>query len=160
MRTVDEHRVRAPLDTCFRLAVDVERWPEILPHYRWVRFRRRDGHGRGQVEMAAWRHFGPLGWPTWWLSDMSHDEATRTVRYHHVGGITRGMDVWWEVLDGGDGETLLRIVHEWPGPRWPLVGGWAAKHVIGPHFVSRIASRTLDGIARAAARVDHDGPSS
>lgn len=151
MRTVDEHRVAAPPDHCFDLALDVERWPEILPHYRWVRFRTRERLGEGVVEMAAWRHFGPLPWPTWWLSEMTHDASTRTVRYHHVKGITRGMDVWWEVIEDGNG-SLLRIVHEWPGPRWPLVGSWAADWVIGPHFVSHIASRTLAGIARAAER--------
>jgi len=42
MRTVDEGRARAPADLCFRVAADVERWPEILPHYRWVRFQRKD----------------------------------------------------------------------------------------------------------------------
>lgn len=151
MRTVDAHRVRAPADVCYGLAADVERWPEILPHYRWVRFQRRDRDGHGLVEMAAWRHFGPVGYPTWWVSEMTSDEAERTVRYHHVKGITRGMHVWWEVRDEGGGETLLRIVHEWPGPAWPLVGSWAAEHVIGPHFVSHIAGRTLAGIARAAA---------
>jgi ribosome-associated toxin RatA of RatAB toxin-antitoxin module len=150
VRTVDEHVASAPPDTCFRIAADVERWPEILPHYRWVRFRRREGFAMGEVEMAAWRHFGPLGYPTWWVSEMSHDAVERTVRYHHVDGITRGMDVWWEVRPHAEGRTLLRIVHEWRGPRWPLVGGWAARHVIGPRFVRVIAGRTLAGIARTA----------
>jgi ribosome-associated toxin RatA of RatAB toxin-antitoxin module len=150
MRTVDERHARAPAEVCFRLAADVERWPDILPHYRWVRFRRRDGFARGEVEMAAWRPFGPVRYPTWWVSEMSHDPDAGTVRYRHVDGITRGMDVWWEVSPAGDGRTRLRIVHEWSGPNWPMVGGWAAQHVIGPHFVSAIAGRTLAGIARAA----------
>ncbi|MGH7568687.1 MAG: SRPBCC family protein, partial [Gemmatimonadales bacterium] len=38
MRTVDRIRIHAPLERVFALAQDVERWPEILPHYRWVRF--------------------------------------------------------------------------------------------------------------------------
>jgi hypothetical protein len=151
MRTIDEATTSADLDTAFRTAADVERWPEILPHYRWVRFQRKDGFASGIVEMAAWRHFGPAPYPTWWVSEMEHDSEARTVTYRHVDGITRGMDVVWEVLPAEDGRTLLRIVHEWDGPRWPLIGGLAANVVIGPHFVSHIAGKTLAGVAAAAA---------
>jgi ribosome-associated toxin RatA of RatAB toxin-antitoxin module len=150
MRTVDEDFARAPAEVCFRHAADVERWPEILPHYRWVRFHRKDAFANGVVEMAAWRHFGPIGYPTWWVSEMSHDEGTRAVRYRHVDGITRGMDVSWEIGPETERGTRLRIVHEWTGPGWPLIGGFAAHRVIGPHFVSHIAGRTLAGVVRAA----------
>ncbi len=151
MRTVDEHRTTAPVDVCFQVAADVERWPDILPHYRWVRFREKKGFADGVVEMAAWRSFPLLRYPTWWLSEMEHDAAARTVRYRHVGGITKGMDVSWEVREDGD-STLLRIVHDWDGPRWPLIGGLAADLVIGPHFISHIAGRTLRGIAAESER--------
>jgi len=142
----------APADVCFRTAADVERWPEFLPHYRWVRFRRRDGFASGLVEMAAWRPFGPLKYPTWWMSEMNHDAAARVIRYRHVDGIKRGMDVIWEVRPMDSGRTRLRIVHEWDGPAWPLMGRSAANLVIGPHFVSHIAGRTLAGIAAEAQR--------
>jgi hypothetical protein len=46
----------------------------------------------------------------------------------------------------------VRIVHVWDGPRWPLIGPFAATQVIGPVFVHGIASRTLAGLARAALR--------
>jgi hypothetical protein len=150
MRTVDERISDAPPELCFRTAADVERWPDILPHYRWVRFRRKDGFASGRVEMAAWRHFGPVGYPTWWVSEMSHDPVARTVAYRHVEGVTRGMDVRWEVGEAGDGRTLMRVVHEWIGPEWPFVGRFAANVIIGPYFISHIAGRTLAGVARAA----------
>jgi ribosome-associated toxin RatA of RatAB toxin-antitoxin module len=152
VRTVDEHTAQAPADLCFQVAADVERWPEILPHYRWVRFLRKDGFASGMVEMAAWRRFGPVAWPTWWISEMTHDPLHRTVTYQHVYGITRGMDVLWEVTPIGEGASRLSIVHEWTGPEWPLIGGLAADLVIGPHFVSAIAGRTLAGVAREAER--------
>lgn len=152
MLTVDEHSSDAPPRICFRVAADVERWPEILPHYRWVRFQRKEGFARGLVEMAAWRPFGPLKYPTWWASEMDHREEEGVILYRHVDGITRGMDVRWEVAAGDDGGSRLRIVHDWDGPRWPLIGGIAADRVIGPHFVSHIAGRTLDGISREAER--------
>ena len=156
MRTIDEGLAAAPPDVCFQTAADVERWPDILPHYRWVRFRRRDRFGRGLVEMAAWRRFGPVAYPTWWVSEMDNDAQYRTVTYKHVEGVTRGMDVRWEVLPTERG-TLLRIVHEWTGPRWPLIGAFAADRVIGPHFIHVIASRTLAGVAREAERRAREG---
>ncbi len=153
MRTVDETTTTARPEAAFQAAADVERWPDILPHYRWVRFHRKEGLGRGRVEMAAWRSFaGPLRWPTWWVSEMEARPDEGLVLYRHVDGITRGMDVVWEVRALEGGGTRLRIVHEWDGPPWPLIGGFAARHVIGPHFVSSIAGRTLAGVRRAAER--------
>lgn len=152
MITVDEQSSSAPPDVCFQVAADVERWPEILPHYRWVNFREKEGFAEGVVEMAAWRPFGPVGYPTWWLSEMTHDPAARRVNYRHIGGITRGMDVVWEVTPGMGGGSHLRIVHEWDGPPWPLIGPFAANAVIGPHFISAIAGRTLAGVVRESER--------
>ena len=147
MRTVDRARMRAPLDRVFRAASDVERWPELLAHYRWVRFLERRPGG-GIVEMAAWRPFGPVGWPTWWVSEMWIEPERHAVRYRHVRGITAGMDVEWTLVPA-EGGTDVTIVHEWNGPRWPLIRRPAAEWVIGPVFVHGIASRTLAGITRA-----------
>lgn len=153
MRTVDEIVIQADPERCFRFGADVERWPEWLPHYRWVRFRQKNGFGTGRVEMAAVRRFGPLPWPVWWMSEMTVDEARPVVLYRHVGGITTGMEVEWSFTPRGDGATLVRIVHDWPdGPRWPLpraLRRLIASVVIGPVFVSAVASRTLAGIKRA-----------
>ena len=95
MCTVDELLVRAPLRRIFEFAREVDRWPEHLRHYRWVRFHQRATDGGGLVEMAAWRPFGSLRWPTWWMSEMSVNESAPNVRYRHVAGITKGMEVEW-----------------------------------------------------------------
>ena len=153
METLDELAVRAPVATIFALASAVEEWPAHLAHYRFVRFRERAPDGGGLVEMSADRPFGPVGWPTWWLSEMSVDRTTPSIRFRHVGGVTKGMDVEWSFTPVGAGETLVRILHVWDGPRWPLVGVFAANAVIGPVFVHGIASRTLAGLARAAERL-------
>jgi len=150
MTTVDERLVRAPVARIFAVARAVEEWPAHLPHYRYVRFRARAGGG-GLVEMSAYRPFGPVGWPTWWLSEMAVDDAAPVVRFRHVGGITTGMDVEWRFEPRGDA-TRVRIVHVWDGPRWPLIGVFAATAVIGPVFVHGIASRTLAGLAAVAER--------
>lgn len=142
----------APADLCFRVAADVETWPRILRHYRWVRFHRKDGFGTGRVEMAAWRDFlGPLRYPTWWVSEMHVAEDEPAIYFTHVDGITTRMDVKWAFLPQEHG-TLVRITHAWQGPPWPIIGGFAWRHVIGPHFVSVVATRTLAGVAAEAER--------
>lgn len=149
MRTVDRIRVQAPFARVFATASSVVRWPSFLPHYRWVRL--LDGD---LVEMAAWRPFGGglLKYPTWWVSEMTIDRPAGEIRYRHVRGITRGMQVVWRLVEvgGGDEGVDAEIVHTWDGPGWPLIGRLAANLVIGPIFIQGIASRTLAGIKRAA----------
>lgn len=154
MRTVDRIHIAAPFDRVFSAASTVARWPQILPHYRWVRHLED-----GLVEMAAWRPFvGFLKYPTWWVSQMTIDPPRGEIRYRHMRGITRGMDVVWklvEVLEDGGGArgVNVEIVHTWDGPRWPLIGRLAADLVIGPVFIHGIASRTLAGIKRATEQM-------
>ena len=155
MRTVDRRHMRAPLDRVFAAAADVERWPALLPHYRWVRALEQRGDVR-VVEMAAWRPFGPLRYPTWWVSEMTVHPDRGSVRYRHIRGITSGMDVEWTCIPAGDGVDVT-IVHQWSGPAWPLIRRPAAEWVIGPVFVRGIASRTLAGIARHVEEPACDG---
>jgi ribosome-associated toxin RatA of RatAB toxin-antitoxin module len=145
MRTVDRRRMRAPLERVFAAAADVERWPALLAHYRWVRMLERTDDA-AVVEMAAWRPFGALRYPTWWVSKMQIDRAAPAVRYRHVRGITTGMDVEWSFADCGRDGTDVTIVHVWDGPAWPLIRRPAAEWVIGPVFVHGIAARTLAGL--------------
>ena len=154
MRVVDRIHVRAPFTRVFAAASAVTRWPVILPHYRWVR-RLQDG----LVEMAAWRPFagGRIKYPTWWVSEMTIDRPAGEIRYRHVRGITRGMQVVWRLVenggvDGGHDGVDVEIVHTWNGPRWPLIGPLAADFIIGPIFIHGIASRTLAGIKKEAER--------
>lgn len=156
METLDERIVRAPIDVVFALARTVEHWPALLRHYRSVRMRERASDGGGIVEMSANRPFGLVNWPTWWRSEMMVDDAAPAIRFHHIGGITKGMDVEWSFQSVPAG-TQVRLLHVWDGPRWPLIGVFAATNVIGPVFVHGIASRTLEGLAREAERGNRDG---
>jgi ribosome-associated toxin RatA of RatAB toxin-antitoxin module len=151
MRTVDERIVRAAPRVIFAIAAHVERWPEYLRHYRDVHFETRDGADGGIVAMSANRPFGAVNWPTWWVSVMHVDSARPAIRFRHVRGITTGMDVEWTFDEIAEG-TLVRIVHVWNGPSWPLISTLAARWVIGPVFVHGIASRTLAGLAKVAER--------
>lgn len=155
MTTVDERLVRAPLHRIFALSSDVERWPSLLPHYRFVRFLERRRDGGGIVDMSANRPFGLIQWPTWWRSRMAvhvpGEQGAPSIRFTHIAGVTTGMDVEWSFEVVGPA-THVRIVHVWDGPAVPAVGGIAATAVIGPVFVHGIASRTLAGLAAAAER--------
>jgi coenzyme Q-binding protein COQ10 len=150
VRTVDRIRIQAPVEPVFEAARQVEEWPSILSHYRWVRQLETRGNAV-TVEMAAWRPFGPLKYPTWWVSEMRVDRADWTIHYRHVQGITTGMDVVWQLLPSGNATDVI-LVHDWTGPPWPVVGRAAAGWVIGPVFVHGIASRTLAGIKRHLER--------
>ena len=160
MTTVDEHLVHAPLAVIFALAADVEHWPSHLDHYRYVRFVERRADGGGTVEMSANRPFGAADWPTRWTSLMSVTPPGAanppSIRFRHIRGVTTGMDVEWTFKPVDDG-TLVRIVHVWNGPSWPLIGDIAARGVIGPVFVHGIASRTLAGLAHTAERTASGG---
>jgi ribosome-associated toxin RatA of RatAB toxin-antitoxin module len=150
MGVVDRVRIAATPERVFDAAADVERWPDFLGHYRWVRYLERSRERR-VVEMAAWRPFPGFKWPTWWVSEMWVDAAQREIRYRHIKGITSGMDVWWKVRESGN-ISEAEIVHEWSGPAWPLIRRPAADWVIGPIFVHGIASRTLAGIQQLVER--------
>jgi ribosome-associated toxin RatA of RatAB toxin-antitoxin module len=159
MRTVDSALVHAPVSVMFRVAREVEEWPAHLRHYRFVRYRERANDGSGVVEMSANRPFGVLNWPTWWLSEMQvvdQPGMAPAIRFRHIGGITKGMDVEWR-FESREGGTQVELVHEWDGPRWPLIGVLAATMVIGPVFVHGIAARTLAGLARIAEREARGG---
>lgn len=156
MGVVDEQVTTAPLQSIFELAREVEYWPAHLAHYRFVRFREGDSESGGTVEMSANRPFelgrGPipkLNWPTWWLSLMQVDRSKPSIRFTHIGGITKGMEVEW-TFTSHPGGTLVRIVHVWRGPGLGPAGLALAKYLIGPVFVHGIASRTLAGLIRDA----------
>ena len=141
MRTVDRLRVRAPLERVFSAAADVERWPALLAHYRWVRMLERTDGG-GLVEMAAWRPFGPLRYPTWWVSEMVVDRATPAVRYRHVRGITTGMDVEWSFADLGAAGTDVAADPAGGGGMGDRAGIRAWDRVADPGGTGRVGGGT------------------
>jgi ribosome-associated toxin RatA of RatAB toxin-antitoxin module len=136
MRTQTELWMRAPPDAIYPLAAEVERWPELLPHYRWVRLLERSGN-RKLVDMAASRD----GLPVSWRAVQTLFPEIPRIEFRHVRGITRGMDVAW-TFSSREGGTLVRIEHDLD-LRWPLIGPWVADKIVGPQFVERIAGKTL-----------------
>jgi ribosome-associated toxin RatA of RatAB toxin-antitoxin module len=128
--------INAAPDTVFPLVADLPRWPERLPHYRYVRVLRR-AETETLAAMSARR--GPI--PVFWHALQRPDSASRRISFRHVRGITRGMEVLW-TLEPERGGTRARILHELD-LRWPWIGPWFAEHVIARAFIQPIASRTL-----------------
>ena len=138
MHTENVVDMRGDLARIVHLAADVERWPELLPHYRWVTLL-EGGGDRKVVEMAARRDRIPVKWRA--VQEIHRDGATPVITYHHIGGVTKGMDVDW-TFEQVDDVVRVRIRHDFQPP-WPIVGGPVSRWIIGPQFVANIAGKTL-----------------
>ena len=149
MHVANSIRIAASPARIYSLAAPVERWPAILPHYRWVNVLEERGDTR-LVEMACWRGRIPLRWTA--LEELL-PEAPR-IRFLHVAGVTRGMEVAWEFIPHGE-VTEVRIEHELR-LGWPLIGPAVANRIIGPLFVSDVAGKTLQRI-KLLAESAHGG---
>ncbi|HYP61926.1 MAG TPA: SRPBCC family protein [Thermomicrobiales bacterium] len=156
MRSANTIEMTGDLNRIVALAADIERWPTILPHYRWVTL--LDGGGDHKtVEMAARRGRIPVKWRA--IQVIERDDDPPIIWFTHIGGVTKGMEVAW-TFECKPGAVAVRIDHEF-APPWPIVGNTVANHVIGPHFVEAIASKTLATIKTIVEdrdpRFDPDG---
>jgi ribosome-associated toxin RatA of RatAB toxin-antitoxin module len=147
--------VAAPPELIFRLARDVERWERLLPHYARSRSRERRADGSLVVDFVARRALIGLlgiGLPVTWRSRTWNEPATRRLRFAHVAGATKGMDVTWRIESVGGG-SRVSIDHDFR-PRLPLFAAFVDRA-----FTRPIAGRTLATFkALAEALVDESGP--
>jgi uncharacterized membrane protein len=131
-----EITIAAPASAIYAFAAATERWPEILPHYRRVEVLSQAGPVR-TVAMAAWRDAIPISW----VAEQIDDPERPSIRFHHVRGWTRGMDVEWrfEPVEGG---TRVIIEHRLQFA-FPVAADWLGRHVVGDFFVENVARKTL-----------------
>ena len=158
MRTTIGIDVAAPAGKVFALARDVSGWPALLPHYRKVTIHSRNGD-RVVATMAATRPLGPVGVPVSWRSECwsdDRDAADLRLRFVHLAGATRGMDVTWHIRPTRTGSRVT-IQHEFSRPL-PLLGADLLPRLIDRLFVRAIAGRTL-ATFKALAEADGEGPS-
>jgi ribosome-associated toxin RatA of RatAB toxin-antitoxin module len=142
MRSELHQVMRAPFDRIFDLAAEVERWPERLPHYRYVR-RLPAANGERRFAMGARR--GPI--PVRWEAVQTPLRDERRIEFVHTGGVTRGMWVAWR-FEQRDDAVDVSIEHRLE-LGWPLIGG-VAEGIIGPQFIEAIAGRTLRRVKELA----------
>lgn len=127
--------IRAPRQEIFETAADLSRWPEILPHYRYVRYYERSPE-RNVVKMAAVRS----GIPISWVSEQRIDRDRCEVRFRHLAAFTKGMEVVWAFDDTPEG-VRVSIVHDLEF-RLPALAPLADR-IIGGFFIGHIARQTL-----------------
>lgn len=135
MRMRNEIVIDAQAQRIYEYASATQRWPQILPHYRFVRVLQSDGP-RSILEMAARRSFDRIGLaiPVRWRAEQLNDARIPQIFFRHLDGWTKGMRVYWRFTSLEDGRTRVQIDHELRSPLAPL---------IGRYFVDHIATRTL-----------------
>ena len=141
MKTVNTITIQAPWRKVYAAAAKVEDWPQLLPHYWWVKGVSGKGNAR-VVDMAAFR----TGFPCRWVSQQKLYPARKKVYYLHIKSIfTQGMVVWWILKPKGKATEIL-LTHDMP-ERGPL-RAWFDQHIVGDLFVHNIAGKTLAGLKR------------
>jgi len=127
--------MHAPKTAIFDTAANLELWPKILPHYRYIQFLER-GLDRNIVVMAAQRS----GIPISWTSEQIIDRDQLQIRFLHLKAWTKGMRVVWTFSDVVDG-VLVTITHELRF-RIPALAP-IVDPIIGNFFIHNIANKTL-----------------
>jgi len=125
----------APKMAVFETAANLELWPKILPHYRYIRYLEQ-GPNRNIVVMAATRSRIPISW----TSEQVVDRDRLEVRFHHLKAFTKGMRVIWTFQDAPGG-VLVEIEHDLAF-RVNFLASIADK-IIGDFFIHHIANKTL-----------------
>jgi ribosome-associated toxin RatA of RatAB toxin-antitoxin module len=138
MHTENRVEIRGDVKRIFQVAAQVDKWPDILPHYRWVRVLQRKRR-RTTVEMAARRGRLPVRWTA--VQEVFPYER---ITYKHIKGFTTGMAVTWSFKSVQAGVQVV-ITHDF-SLSWPLVGGFVSRYIVGGLFVKPIATKTLQHI--------------
>lgn len=135
MHTGNSIIIQAPKMTIFETAANLELWPKILPHYRYIHYLERAGD-RNLVVMAAVRS----GIPISWTSEQVIDRKNVEVLFHHLKAWTKGMHVVWTFNETPAG-VLVEIRHDLKF-RNPVLAP-IAEPFIGNFFIHHIAGKTL-----------------
>jgi len=166
MRSTIGIDIDAPPELVFHLARDVTRWERLLPHYTRSRVVGRAPDGTTICAFVAHRTLVPvlgLGLPVAWRSRTWNEPARRRLRFIHVAGATRGMDVTWTIEPATAG-TRIEIAHEFerrlpiPG-LGTMLGDGLFPAIVDRWFTRHIAGRTLATFKALAEALAVDGKS-
>ena len=135
MHTGNSIIIQASKTEIFETAANLDLWPKILPHYRYIRYLER-GNDRNLVIMAAVR----AGIPISWTSEQIIDRARCEIRFRHLKAWTKGMNVVWSFKETPAG-VIVEIVHDLRF-RVPFLAP-IAEPIIGNGFIHPVATKTL-----------------
>jgi ribosome-associated toxin RatA of RatAB toxin-antitoxin module len=126
------------LEHIYRIGSEIENWPNLLPHYRYVNVLWRDDN-RMVAKMGASRDGIPVSWTCW--QERLPDEPR--VVFRHIGGFTRGMKVAW-TFEEHDGLVTVHIHHKF-SKGWPVaaIDRVVSDKIVGEFFVDAVAGKTL-----------------
>src|SRR5271156_1407164 len=127
--------MRVPRKKIFETAAALSRCPDILPHYRHIRYYVRTPD-RNVVRMAATRS----GIPISWVSEQIIDRERWEVRFRHLKAFTKGMTVVWTFEETAEG-VRVSIAHDLAFRVRALAP--LAEPIIGGFFIGHVAGRTL-----------------
>lgn len=156
MRTTIGIEIEAPARLVFDVARGVDRWERLLPHYARSRVVERRDDGSTVVAFVARRPLLPwlgIGIPVAWRARTWNEPDRLRLRFRHVAGVTRGMDVTWRIEPRDDGHATVTIEHDF-SPRVPGLAGFVDRW-----FTRAIAGRTLAAFqALTEALAESDRP--
>ncbi len=135
MHKINSILMQAPKMSIFETAANLELWPKILPHYRYIRYLERSPN-RNVVVMVATRSRIPIAW----TSEQIIDRDKIEIHFHHLKAMTKGMHVVWTFQDTPDG-VLVEIRHDLAFRVKFLAP--AADKIIGDLFIHNVANKTL-----------------
>ncbi|MFL5650407.1 MAG: type II toxin-antitoxin system RatA family toxin [Chloroflexota bacterium] len=133
--------VSASAELVFALAREVTRWERLLPHYAQSHAVETRADRSLVVDFIARRPLPLIGvtglaLPVTWRARTWNEPATHSLRFVHVAGATKGMDVTWHIEPAGDG-CHVSIDHDFR----PRIAPFAA--FVDSGFTRPIAGRTL-----------------
>ena len=132
--------IKGDIDRIYRYAAEVEKWPEILPHYRSVEILEQSETDR-LVSMYCVRSFGIVMFPCKWQARQELVPEKRQILFVHESGPVRGMKVAW-ILEQMPEGVRTSIEHHRPSSGNPLKNFYFDR-VVGVLFIEAIASQTL-----------------
>ena len=139
MNSISSIVIQAPPEKIFALVSQLSRWPEFLPHYRFVRTISEVTAGKPGwtgLHMSAKGGWFPVAWKALFRADPS----THALEFEHIAAFTKGMQVIWKLKQIPEG-TLVEIHHDL---RFRIAGlGFLLEPILQHGFIEPVASLTL-----------------
>lgn len=127
--------IDAPKERIFEVTSNLENWPKLLPHYRYIQYLERDAP-KTVVKMAARRGVIPISW----VSEHEVDRDRWQMRFRHLRAFTKGMEVVWLYEDTPQG-VRVTIKHDMRF-RIPALA-FVMEPLIARGFIAPVATKTL-----------------